>query len=97
MPQDMVLQHFPIDYIAVINESDWYQIEFQQITVFILAPNGDRQKHAPERIIFFKTGQPFLINRAYKLMGVSSTPPAAMFYLYPKFSVISLILETVFW
>ena len=29
----MVLQHFPVDYIAVINEPDWYQIEFQQITV----------------------------------------------------------------
>jgi len=66
----MVLQHFPVDYIAVINESDWYQIEFQRITVFILTPNGDRQKHAPERIIFFIASQPFLINRAYKLMGV---------------------------
>ena len=93
----MVLQHFPVDYIAVINESDWYQIEFQRITVFILAPNGDCQKHAPERIIFLKTGQPFPRNGKHILIGVSSEPSAAMFYLYPKFSVISLIPETVFW
>jgi hypothetical protein len=92
----MVLKHFPVDYTSVMNEPDRYHIELQRITVCVLTTNSDCQKHTPERIIFFIAGQPFFRNGWHILIGVSSTPPAAMFYLYPKFSAIGLVPETIF-
>ena len=91
----MILQYFPVDDTALINKSDRNQIEFQRITIFILTPNGDRQKYAPYCIIFFIAGQPFLIYRAHKLMGIGPEPPAAVFYLNPKLPVIGQVLETI--
>ena len=91
----MILQYFPVDYTALINKSDRNQVEFQRITIFILTPNGDRQKYAPYCIIFFIAGQPFFIYGSHKLMRIAPDPPATVFNFHPKLPVIGQILETI--